>query len=205
MGQKVNPVGFRVNLNNNWSSVWYDDRNYRENFIKDLQIQSYVVKNFKNCSIARVIIERTGEHITVLIKTSKPGVLIGKKGADIEKIKNYVQKEIGEKEVSIKIVEVEKPDLDAELVGQSIAKQIENRIAFKRAVKKAIQNVMKYGALGVKITASGRLNGVDIARTETYKEGSIPLHTLKANVDYAHVEALCSYGIVGIKVWIYKK
>ena len=205
MGQKVNPVGFRINLNNNWSSVWYDDRNYRENLIKDLQIQNYIEKNFKNFSIARVVIERKGEHLTVLIKTSKPGVLIGKKGADIEKIKKHIQQNMNEKDVSIKIVEVEKPDLDAELVGQSIARQIENRAAFKRVVKKAIQNVIKYGALGVKITVSGRLNGVDIARSETYKEGSIPLHTIKANVDYAHVEALCTYGIIGIKVWIYKK
>ena len=205
MGQKVNPVGFRINVNNNWSSVWYDDRNYRDNLIKDLQIQNYIEKNFKNFSIARVVIERTGEHLTVIIKTSKPGVLIGKKGADIEKIKKYIQQKMNEKDVSIKIVEVEKPDLDAELVGQSIARQIENRAAFKRVVKKAIQNVIKYGALGVKITVSGRLNGVDIARTETYKEGSIPLHTIKANVDYAHVEALCTYGIIGIKVWIYKK
>ncbi len=205
MGQKVNPVGFRVNLNNNWSSVWYDDRNYRNNLIKDLQIQDYVMKNFKNCSIARVIIERTGNHVTVLVKTSKPGILIGKKGADIEKMKKNIQQKIKENDVAIKIVEVEKPDLDAELVAQSIAKQIENRAAFKRVVKKAIQNVMKYGALGVKITVSGRLNGVDIARSETYREGSIPLHTLRANVDYSHVEALCTYGIIGVKVWIYRK
>ena len=205
MGQKVNPVGFRVNLNNNWSSVWYDDRNYRNNLIKDLQIQDYVMKNFKNCSIARVIIERTGNHVTVLVKTSKPGILIGKKGADIEKMKKNIQQKIKENDVAIKIVEVEKPDLDAELVAQSIAKQIENRAAFKRVIKKAIQNVMKYGALGVKITVSGRLNGVDIARSETYREGSIPLHTLRANVDYSHVEALCTYGIIGVKVWIYRK
>lgn len=205
MGQKVNPVGFRINLNNNWNSVWYDNRNYRDNLIKDLLIQKYIEKDFKNFSIARIVIERTGENLTVLIKTSKPGVLIGKKGADIENIKKYIQKNMSEKNVSIKIVEVEKPDLDARLVGQSIAKQIENRVAFKRVVKKAIQNVIKYGALGVKITVSGRLNGVDIARSETYKEGSIPLHTIKANVDYAHVEALCTYGIIGIKVWIYKK
>ncbi len=205
MGQKVNPVGFRINLNNNWSSVWYDDRNYRENLIKDLQMQNYVMKNFKNCSIARVIVERTGNHTTVLIKTSKPGVIIGKKGADIERIKKNIQQKMKEKDVAIKIVEVEKPDLDAELVAQSIARQIENRAAFKRVVKKAIQNVMKYGALGIKITVSGRLNGVDIARSETYREGSIPLHTLRANVDYSHVEALCTYGIIGVKVWIYKK
>lgn len=205
MGQKVNPVGFRINLNNNWSSIWYDDRNYRENLIKDLQMQNYVMKNFKNCSIARVIVERTGNHTTVLIKTSKPGVIIGKKGADIERIKKNIQQKMKEKDVAIKIVEVEKPDLDAELVAQSIARQIENRAAFKRVVKKAIQNVMKYGALGIKITVSGRLNGVDIARSETYREGSIPLHTLRANVDYSHVEALCTYGIIGVKVWIYKK
>ena len=142
MGQKVNPVGFRINVNNNWSSVWYDDRNYRDNLIKDLQIQNYIEKNFKNFSISRVVIERTGEHLVVLIKTSKPGVLIGKKGADIEKIKKYIQKNMNEKDVSIKIIEVEKPDLDAELVGQSIARQIENRAAFKRVVKKAIQNLL---------------------------------------------------------------
>ncbi|MBR2141571.1 MAG: 30S ribosomal protein S3 [Rickettsiales bacterium] len=205
MGQKVNPVGFRINLNNNWSSIWHDDKNYRDNLIKDLKIQDYIEKNFKNFSISQVGIERTGGHLTVLIKTAKPGVIIGKKGTDIEKIKKYIQQNMSEKDLSIKIVEVEKPDLNAELVGQAIAKQIENRAAFKRVVKKAIQNVIKYGALGVKITVSGRLNGVDIARSETYKEGSIPLHTMKANVDYAHVEALCTYGIIGIKVWIYKK
>lgn len=204
MGQKVNPIGFRVNLNNNWSSIWYDDKNYRENLIRDLQIQNYISKYFKNFSISRVDIERMSDNIVVIIKTSKPGILIGKKGGDIEKIKKFVEK-LGEKSISIKVVEVEKPDLNAELVGQSIARQIENRAAFKRVVKKAIQSVMKYGALGVKITVSGRLNGVDIARVETYKEGSIPLHTLKANVDYTHVEALCTYGIIGIKVWIYKK
>ena len=147
MGQKVNPVGFRINVNNNWSSVWYDDRNYRDNLIKDLQIQNYIEKNFKNFSISRVVIERTGEHLVVLIKTSKPGVLIGKKGADIEKIKKYIQKNMNEKDVSIKIIEVEKPDLDAELVGQSIARQIENRAAFKRVVKKAIQNVIRQAEL----------------------------------------------------------
>lgn len=205
MGQKVNPVGFRISLNNNWNSVWYDDKNYRDNFLKDLQIQSYIKRNFKNCSIARVDVERTGNHVIVLIKTAKPGVIIGKKGADIDKIKKNIQMTTNDRDVMVKIVEVDKPDLDAELVGQSIAKQVENRAAFKRVVKKALQSVMRYGAMGVKITISGRLNGADIARTETYREGSIPLHTLRANVDYAHVEASCTYGIIGIKVWIYKK
>ncbi|MDR2077347.1 MAG: 30S ribosomal protein S3 [Rickettsiales bacterium] len=205
MGQKVNPICFRLGFSNSWSSVWYDDNNYRDNFIKDLQIKDYIFKNFKNCSIANVITERTNDHLTVLIETSRPGVIIGKKGTDIEKIKKYIQQNMKEKDVAIKIIEVEKPDVNAELVGQSIAKQIESRAAFKRVVKKAIQNVMKYGAMGVKITVSGRLNGVDIARTETYREGSIPLHTLRANVKYSRTEALCTYGIIGIKVWIYRK
>jgi small subunit ribosomal protein S3 len=155
--------------------------------------------------VANVITERTNDHLAVLIETAKPGVIIGKKGADIERVKRHIQRSLKEKDVVIKIVEVEKPDVNAELVAQSIARQIENRSAFKRVVKKAIQNVMKYGALGVKIKASGRLNGVDIARTETYREGSIPLHTLRANVSYALAEASCTYGIIGIKVWIYRK
>ncbi|MDR2777714.1 MAG: 30S ribosomal protein S3 [Rickettsiales bacterium] len=205
MGQKVDPVCFRLSLNNNWTSMWCDDHKYKSNFIKDLQIWDYIFKNFKNCSISRVITERTNDRLIVLIRTAKPGTIIGKKGADIEKIRKYIQQNMKEKDVLVKIMEVEKPDLDAELIGQNIARQIENRSAFKRVVKKAIQNVMKYGALGVKIKVSGRLNGVDIARTETYREGSIPLHTLRANVSYAHTEARCSYGVIGIKVWVYKK
>jgi small subunit ribosomal protein S3 len=205
MGQKVNPVGFRINLNNNWSSIWYDDANYRANLINDLKIQDYVSKNFKKYSISRVVSERTGENLNILIKTSKPGVLIGKKGGDIEKIKKFAEKLEDKKSVFIKVIETEKPDLDAELVAQSMAKQVENRAAFKRVVKKAIQSVMKYGAIGVKVRISGRLNGVDIARIETYKEGSTPLQSLKANIDYASVQAQCSYGVIGIRVWIYKK
>jgi small subunit ribosomal protein S3 len=204
MGQKVNPVGFRINLNNNWSSVWYDDANYRTNLINDLKVQNYVAENFKKYSVSRVVSERMGENLNILIKTSKPGVLTGKKGSDIEKIKKYAEK-LGEKNVSIKVLETEKPDLDAELVAQSIARQVENKVAFKRVVKKAIQNVMKYGAIGVKISISGRLNGVDIARTETYKEGSIPLQSMRSNVDYASVRAQCNYGTIGIKIWIHKK
>jgi small subunit ribosomal protein S3 len=205
MGQKVNPICFRLGIGTKWLSNWYDDRNYKKNLLKDFQIQDYILENFKNCSVSKVITERTNDHLVVIIKTAKPGVIIGKKGADIEKIKKHIQQSIGEKDVAIKIMEVERPDLDAELVGQSIARQIEGRVAFKKVVKKAIQNVMKYGALGVKITIAGRLNGVDIARTETYREGSIPLHTLRANVDYAIVKAHCTYGVIGIKIWIYRK
>ncbi|MDR1425575.1 MAG: 30S ribosomal protein S3 [Rickettsiales bacterium] len=206
MGQKVDPVCFRLSLNNNWTSIWCNDhKKYKDNFIKDLRIWDYILKNFKNCAISRVTTERTNDRLVVLIKTAKPGVIIGKRGADIEKIRKHIQQNIKEKDVLVKIVEVEKPDLDAWLIGQNIAKQIENRAAFKRVVKKAIQNVMKYGALGVKIKVAGRLNGVDIARTETYREGSIPLHTLRANVSYSHTEARCSYGMIGIRVWVYKK
>jgi small subunit ribosomal protein S3 len=204
MGQKVNPVGFRVSVNHNWDSVWYNDKDYTKNLLQDLKIQDYITKKYVSYSISKVIIERTGNITTVFIKTSKPGVIIGKKGSDIEKIKKEIEK-LGEKEVSIKILEVEKPDLDARLVGQSIARQLENRAPFKRVVKKAIQNTMKFGALGIKVSVAGRLGGVEMARTETYKEGSIPLHTLKANIDYAHVEANTIYGIIGVKVWIYKR
>ncbi len=204
MGQKVNPVGFRVAVNHDWDSVWYNDKDYTKNLLQDLKIQDYITKKYVSYAISKVIIERTGNITTVFIKTSKPGVIIGKKGSDIEKIKKEVEK-LGEKEVSIKILEVEKPDLDARLVGQSIARQLENRAPFKRVVKKAIQNAMKFGALGIKVSVAGRLGGVEMARTETYKEGSIPLHTLKANIDYAHVEANTIYGIIGVKVWIYKR
>lgn len=204
MGQKVNPVGFRVAVNHDWDSVWYNDKDYTRNLLQDLKIQDYIAKKYVSYAISKVIIERTGNITTVFIKTSKPGVIIGKKGSDIEKIKKEVEK-LGEKEVSIKILEVEKPDLDARLVGQSIAKQLENRAPFKRVVKKAIQNAMKFGALGIKVSVAGRLGGVEMARTETYKEGSIPLHTLKANIDYAHTEANTIYGIIGVKVWIYKR
>ena len=204
MGQKVNPVGFRVAVNHDWDSVWYNDKDYTKNLLQDLKIQDYITKKYVSYAISKVIIERTGNITTVFIKTSKPGVIIGKKGSDIEKIKKEVEK-LGEKEVSIKILEVDKPDLDARLVGQSIARQLENRAPFKRVVKKAIQNAMKFGALGIKVSVAGRLGGVEMARTETYKEGSIPLHTLKANIDYAHVEANTIYGIIGVKVWIYKR
>lgn len=204
MGQKVNPVGFRVAVNHDWDSVWYNDKDYTKNLLQDLKIQDYITKKYVSYAISKVIIERTGNITTVFIKTSKPGVIIGKKGSDIEKIKKEVEK-LGEKEVSIKILEVEKPDLDARLVGQSIARQLENRAPFKRVVKKAIQNAMKFGALGIKVSVAGRLGGVEMARTETYKEGSIPLHTLKANIDYAHVEANTIYGIIGVKVWIYRR
>ncbi len=204
MGQKVNPVGFRILNNNQWSSVWYDDKKYAENLIKDLKIRNYIMNNYSDSAISKVVIERAGNKVNVIIKTAKPGVLIGKKGADIEKIKAQVKK-MGEADVNIKISEVDKPDMDSQVVATSIAKQIENRASYRRVIKKVMQTAMRYGIKGIKIKIGGRLNGAEIARAETYKEGSIPLHTLKADVDYATANAHTIYGIIGIKVWICKK
>lgn len=204
MGQKVNPVGFRILNNNQWSSVWYDDKKYTENLIKDLKIRNYIMNNYSDSAISKVVIERAGNKVNVIIKTAKPGVLIGKKGADIEKIKAQVKK-MGEADVNIKISEVDKPDMDSQVVATSIAKQIENRASYRRVIKKVMQTAMRYGIKGIKIKIGGRLNGAEIARAETYKEGSIPLHTLKADVDYATANAHTIYGIIGIKVWICKK
>ena len=204
MGQKVNPVGFRILNNNQWSSIWYDDKKYAENLIKDLKIRDYIMNNYSDSAISKVVIERAGNKVNVIIKTAKPGVLIGKKGADIEKIKAQVKK-MGESDVNIKISEVEKPDMDSQVVATSIAKQIENRASYRRVTKKVMQTAMRFGIKGIKIKIGGRLNGAEIARAETYKDGSIPLHTLKADVDYATASAHTIYGIIGIKVWICKK
>lgn len=204
MGQKVNPVGFRILNNNQWSSIWYDDKKYAENLIKDLKIRDYIINNYSDSAISKVVIERAGNKVNVIIKTAKPGVLIGKKGADIEKIKAQVKK-MGESDVNIKISEVEKPDMDSQVVATSIAKQIENRASYRRVIKKVMQTAMRFGIKGIKIKIGGRLNGAEIARAETYKDGSIPLHTLKADVDYATASAHTIYGIIGIKVWICKK
>ena len=204
MGQKVNPVGFRILNNNQWSSIWYDDKKYAENLIKDLKIRDYIMNNYSDSAISKVVIERAGNKVNVIIKTAKPGVLIGKKGADIEKIKAQVKK-MGESDVNIKISEVEKPDMDSQVVATSIAKQIENRASYRRVIKKVMKTAMRFGIKGIKIKIGGRLNGAEIARAETYKEGSIPLHTLKADVDYATASAHTIYGIIGIKVWICKK
>lgn len=203
MGQKVNPVGFRLLNNKNWESIWYDNKNYAKKLINDIAIRAFVKKNYAHCGIGSVIIERPSDKINLIIKTSKPGVLIGKKGLDIEKINKSVEKIAGSK-VDVKIVEIDKPDLNSSLVAQSIAKQLEGRAAFKKVMKKSMQSAMKYGALGIKIAVAGRLGGAEIARTEWYKEGSIPLHTIKGNIDYATANAYTTYGVIGVKVWIYK-
>jgi len=203
MGQKVNPVGFRLLNNKNWESVWYDHKNYATKLINDIKIRNFVKKSYAHCGIGSVIIERPSDKVTLIIKTSKPGVIIGKKGSDIEKITKAVEKIAGSK-VDVKIVEIDKPDMNAAIIGQNIARQLEGRASFKKAMKKSMQSAMKYGALGIKISVSGRLGGAEIARTEWYKEGSIPLHTLRSNIDYAIANAYTTYGVIGIKVRVYK-
>lgn len=203
MGQKVNPVGFRLLNSKNWESVWYDQKNYAKKLINDVVIRNFIKKNYSHCGIGSVVIERPADKINLIIKTSKPGVLIGKKGLDIEKINQAVEKLAGCK-VDVKIVEIDKPDSNSSLVAQSIAKQLEGRAAFKKVMKKSMQSAMKGGALGIKVSCSGRLGGAEIARTEWYKEGSVPLHTLRCNIDYATANAYTTYGVIGVKVWIYK-
>ena len=203
MGQKVNPVGFRLLNNKNWESVWYDHKNYSAKLISDIQIRKFIKKNYAHCGIGSVVIERPSDKINLVIKTSKPGVLIGKKGLDIEKINQTIEK-IANTKVEVKIVEIDKPDINSSLVAQSIAKQLEGRAAFKKVMKKSMQSAIKFGALGIKVSCSGRLGGAEIARTEWYKEGSVPLHTLRCNIDYATANAYTGYGVIGVKVWIYK-
>ncbi len=203
MGQKVNPVGFRLLNNKNWESIWYDKKNYAKKLINDVTIRNFIKKNYSHCGVGNVLIERTSDKVHLIIKTSKPGVLIGKKGLDIEKINQAVEKIAGVK-VDVKIVEIDKPDTNSSLVAQSIAKQLEGRSAFKKVMKKSMQSAMKYGALGIKVSCAGRLGGAEIARTEWYKEGSVPLHTFRCNIDYATANAYTTYGVIGVKVWIYK-
>ncbi|MFM7621252.1 MAG: 30S ribosomal protein S3 [Alphaproteobacteria bacterium] len=204
MGQKVNPLGFRIPINKQlWQSVWYDKKNYSKKLINDIEIRKFINSNYAHCGIGSVVIERPSDKMNLIIKTSKPGVLIGKKGLDIEKINQAIEKIAGCK-VEVKIVEIDKPDINSSLVAQSIAKQLEGRAAFKKVMKKAMQSAMKYGAQGIKVSCAGRLGGAEIARTEWYKEGSIPLHTLRCNIDYSTANAYTTYGVIGVKVWIYK-
>ena len=204
MGQKINPHGFRVGptLNKGWDSVFYADNKYKELLIPDLKIRDLIFKKYGVAQISRVLIERTPKMV-ISIYVRKPGVIIGKSGADIEKLKKDVQK-IYPGEVFINIHEVKRPDVDAEIVAQDIAMQLSKRGSFRKAMKKAIKNCFKAGGLGIKVQCSGRLGGAEIARTEWYREGRVPLHTLRADVDYAIAEALTTYGIIGVKVWIYK-
>ena len=204
MGQKVNPIGLRVGINRGWESVWFAKKSdYGKLLIEDYKIRKYIKKNVVNSGVAQVMIERTSKKCIVTIYTSRPGFVIGKKGSDVEKIKNNISK-ITKSEVSLNIKEIKKPELNAYLVGENISQQLVKRIAYRKTMKRAIQSALRLGAKGIRVCLSGRLAGNEIARTEWLREGSVPLHTFRADVDYAEVEALTTYGIIGIKVWIYK-
>ena len=204
MGQKVSPNGLRLGINKDWEARWYASSNdFADTLACDLKIRKYIEKNLKNAGIAKVEIDRTPKKCEVTIHTSKPGVIIGRGGEEITKLKQKMSKEVGE-EVSISIVDIKKADMNAQLVADSIASQISNRASFRMAQKRAIRNAMKAGAKGIKTQVSGRLGGADMARSEGYTEGTIPLHTLRADIDYAQSEADTTFGKIGVKVWIYK-
>ena len=203
MGQKVNPYGIRLGINKTWSSRWFSKNQYTKLLHQDLEIKKYVEKKLKNASISKINIERAAKKLRLSIYSSRPGIIIGKKGADIETLKNDLSK-MSNLEVFLDIKEVRKPEVEAKLVAENIASQLEKRISFRRAMKKAVQSAMRLGAKGVKVVCSGRLGGAEIARTEKYHEGSVPLHTLRGDIDYATAEAETTYGICGIKVWINK-
>ncbi len=203
MGQKVNPYGIRLGINKTWSSRWFSKNEYTKLLHEDLKIKNYVEKKLKNASISKINIERAAKKLRLSIYSSRPGIIIGKKGADIETLKNDLSK-LSNLEVFLDIKEVRKPEVEAKLVAENIASQLEKRISFRRAMKKAVQSAMRLGAKGVKVVCSGRLGGAEIARTEKYHEGSVPLHTLRGDIDYATAEAETTYGICGIKVWINK-
>ena len=204
MGNKVNPVGMRLQVNRTWDSRWYaDTKDYGDLLLEDLAIKDFIRKECKQAGISRVIIERPHKKCRVTIHAARPGVIIGKKGADIESLRRKLSN-LTSSELHLNIVEVRKPELDAQLVAENIGQQLERRVSFRRAMKRAVQNSMRMGALGIRVNLSGRLGGAEIARTEWYREGRVPLHTLRADIDYALSEAMTPYGIIGIKVWIFK-
>ncbi|MFO1261089.1 MAG: 30S ribosomal protein S3 [Sphingomonadaceae bacterium] len=204
MGHKSNPIGLRLQINRTWDSRWFAERgDYGRLLMEDLKIRQYVMKNLPQAAISKVVIERPAKLCRVSIYAARPGVIIGKKGADIEKLRRKLGEFTGS-DVSLNIVEIRKPEIDSKLVAQGIADQLERRIAFRRAMKRAVQSALRLGAEGIKITCGGRLGGAEIARTEWYREGRVPLHTLRGNVDYAEATAHTAYGVCGIKVWIFK-
>lgn len=206
MGQKVNPIGFRTGITKPWASRWYAHHDYAKFLNEDMRIRAHVLKKFESAGVSRVEIERAAANMRVNIHSSRPGIIIGKKGAGAESLKDELVKigKIEGGEPSVNVFEVQKPDLDANLVAQSIKQQLQRRVSFRRAMKKALGSAMKAGAKGIKVSCSGRLGGADMSRTERYREGRVPLHTLRADIDYGTAEALTTYGIIGIKVWIFK-
>ena len=204
MGQKVNPIGLRIGINRGWDSIWFaKKREYGNLLIEDYKIRDYIKKNVTNSGVSQVIIERTSKKCIVSIYTSRPGFVIGKKGSDVDKIKNKLSK-ITSSEVSLNIKEIKKPEINAYLVAENITQQLVKRIAYRKTMKRAIQSALRLGAKGIRVCLAGRLAGNEIARTEWLREGSVPLHTFRADVDYAEAEALTTYGLIGVKVWIYK-
>jgi small subunit ribosomal protein S3 len=207
MGQKVNPVGFRLGITREWTSKWYaSTKNFPSHVYTDFQVRELLKKKLSDASVSRIQIERAARKVNITIHTARPGIVIGKKGEDIEKLRGQVSKmmKMPVVDVRINISEIRKPELDALLVAEGIAQQLERRVMFRRAMKRAVTNTMRIGALGIKVRVAGRLNGAEIARTEQYREGRIPLHTLRADIDYGLAEARTNYGVIGVKVWIFK-
>lgn len=203
MGQKINPIGLRLGINKTWDSRWYAGADYADKLHEDFKIRKYIKDKLAAANVSKVIIERPSKKCTISIHSARPGVVIGKKGADIDKVKKDLQK-FTKDEVNLNIIEVRKPELDANLVAANIAEQLQRRIAFRRAMKRAVQSALRMGAEGIRINVSGRLGGAEISRMEWYREGRVPLHTLRADVDYGIATALTTYGIIGVKVWIFK-
>ncbi|MDY6791652.1 MAG: 30S ribosomal protein S3 [Thermodesulfobacteriota bacterium] len=203
MGQKVNPIGLRLGIIKTWESRWYAGKNYADYILEDYKIRKFVKSKLHHAGISKVEIERSSKHIRLRVFTSRPGIVIGKKGAEISKLKKEIEDKVSH-EVMIDIQEVRKPEIDAQLVAENVALQIERRVAFRRAMKRGVSSAMRFGAMGVKIRCSGRLGGAEMARTEWYKEGRIPLHTLRADIDYGFIEARTTYGIIGVKVFVFK-
>jgi small subunit ribosomal protein S3 len=205
MGQKIHPVGFRLAVNRNWSSRWYaNSKNFGPMLAEDIKVRDFLKRKLAHASVGRVLIERPAKDARITIFSARPGVVIGKKGEEIEALKAELRRIMGVQQVHVNIEEIRKPEIDAQLIADSIAQQLEKRIMFRRAMKRAMQNAMRLGAQGIKIMSAGRLNGIEIARTEWYREGRVPLHTLRADIDYGLGEAKTNYGVIGIKVWVYK-
>ncbi|MBI1175790.1 MAG: 30S ribosomal protein S3 [Sideroxydans sp.] len=205
MGQKIHPIGFRLSVQKNWSSKWFaNSKNFSGQLLKDIEVRDFLKKKLANAGVSKVVIERPAKNAKITIYTARPGVVIGKKGEDIESLRAELRKRMGLPDVALNIEEVRKPEVDAQLIADNITSQLEKRIMFRRAMKRAMQNAMRLGAQGIKIMSAGRLNGIEIARTEWYREGRVPLHTLRANIDYGFSEASTTYGIIGVKVWVFK-
>jgi len=204
LGQKTNPIGLRLGINKTWDSLWFDEKNFADRIKEDLVIRNYIMNKYKSASIAKVEIKRTSENASITIITARPGLIIGKGGVEVDSLKKLLNKLVGYN-VQVNVSEIKRPALVSKLVGQGIAQQLEKKVNYRRSVKKSIQSTMQVGAAGIRVCISGRLNGAEIARSETFREGRVPLHTLRSNIDYAIVEANTTYGIIGIKVWIFNE